>query len=87
MMKKEISKEEFNQKVSSKKISYALSESTEHMFREEYTESGVLVNTHMYMSWLPNCDRPRTYFGWDEKHRKALISTMCEHKKTSKFKN
>lgn len=86
-MKGEISKGEFDSKVSSRKISYALSETTEHKFREEYTDNGVLINMHMYMSWLPNCDRPRTYFGWDEKHNKAIVSTMCEHKKTSKFKS
>jgi len=63
----------------------ALSESTEAKFREEYTDSGVLINMHMYMRSLPNCDRPRTYFGWDKKHNKVLISTMCEHKKTSKY--
>ena len=86
-MKGEISNDEFNSKVSSRKISYALSETTEHKFREEYTDNGVLINMHMYMSWLPNCDRPRTYFGWDKKRNKAIVSTMCEHRKTSKFKN
>lgn len=84
-MKKEITDDEFNSKVSSKKISYALSESTEHKFKTEYKDSGVLINMHMYMSWLPNCDRPRTYFGWDKKHNKVLISTMCEHKHTSRY--
>ena len=84
-MKKEISKEEYDSIVNNKKITYALSESTEAKFREEYTDSGVLINMHMYMRSLPNCDRPRTYFGWDKKHNKVLISTMCEHKKTSKY--
>lgn len=86
MMKKEITPEEYDTKVSSKKISYALSESTEHKFKEDYMDSGVLINMHIYMSWLPNCDRPRTYFGWDKKHNKALISTMCEHKRTTRNK-
>lgn len=85
MMKKEITREEYEEKVGSKRISYALSESTEHKFKEDYTDSGVLINMHMYMSWLPNCDRPRTYFGWDKKHNKVLISTMCEHKRTTMY--
>ena len=84
-MKKEISKEEYNAVVSSRKITNALSESTEAQFREEYTDSGVLINMHMAMKSLPNCGRPRTYFGWDEKRNKALVSTMCEHKNTSKY--
>ena len=41
----------------------------------------------MYMSSLPNCGRPRTYLGWDEKRKKALIGTMCEHKKQVNFIN
>ena len=87
MKKGDISQEEFEQITNSRKIKSCLSESTENMFKSEYTDSGVLINMHMYMSWLPNCDRPRTYFGWDKNHQKALISTMCEHKKTSKFKS
>lgn len=86
MMKGEITRKEYDSAVSNKKITYALSESTEHKFKEEYTENGVLINMHMYMSWLPNCDRPRTYFGWDKKHNKALVSTMCEHKRTERYK-
>ena len=85
-MKGEITRKEYDSAVSNKKITYALSESTEHKFKEEYTENGVLINMHMYMSWLPNCDRPRTYFGWDKKHNKALVSTMCEHKRTERYK-
>ena len=86
MMKGEITRKEYDSAVSNKKITYALSETTEHKFKEEYTENGVLINMHMYMSWLPNCDRPRTYFGWDKKHNKALVSTMCEHKRTERYK-
>lgn len=81
-----ISDDEYKSKVSTRKIAYALSESTENMLKKDYMDNGVLINMHIYMSSLPNCSRPRTYFGWDEKHNKALVSTMCEHKRTSKYK-
>lgn len=85
-MKGLITDKEYHAQISNRKISYALSESTGNKYKDDYIDSGVLINMHIYMSWLPNCDRPRTYFGWDKKHKKALISTMCEHKRTTKYR-
>lgn len=85
-MKGEITEEEFNLCKNSQKIEYALSDSTKEMYGDDYKVKGIVTDWKIKLSNLPNCDRPRIYFGWDTKHNKVLIGTMCEHKRTSRNK-
>ena len=52
MMKGEITRKEYDSAVSNKKITYALSESTEHKFKEEYTENGLRMVATLDIDFL-----------------------------------